>query len=49
MHTVVATDPEAVARAAIFLTGSGGTTWLDTTLVAASGAPETTTTTRGNP
>ncbi|GAA4959053.1 rhamnose utilization protein RhaD (predicted bifunctional aldolase and dehydrogenase) [Nonomuraea thailandensis] len=49
VHTVVATDPEAVARAAIFLTGSGGTTWLDTTLVAASGAPETTTTTRGNP
>ncbi|GAA2212946.1 hypothetical protein GCM10009850_084080 [Nonomuraea monospora] len=49
VHTIVATDPEAVARAAILLTGSGGPAWLDTTLVAASGAPETTTTTRGNP
>ncbi|MFB4273149.1 class II aldolase/adducin family protein [Nonomuraea sp. GTA35] len=49
VHTVVATDPEAVARAAAFLTGSGGTTWLDTTLVAVSRTPETTTTTRGTP
>ncbi|MFC4117851.1 class II aldolase/adducin family protein [Nonomuraea zeae] len=46
VHTVVAADPEAVARAAVFLTGSGGTSWRDTTLVATAGANATT---RRNP
>ncbi|MGW0804684.1 class II aldolase/adducin family protein [Nonomuraea sp. NPDC002799] len=40
-HIIVAADADAVARAAIFLAGSGGTSWRSTTLTATS--------TRGNP